>query len=175
MAHSRLHRAQTRNIRTRSRTGNEDVDKCKKPVKSTGNSVEAGVRLYERGLSKQREKELRVEAILEEEENSMFHPKINLISSYLTTDKNEEAIPIEDRLILHGELYNRKSKIREEMVMKMEADNSNSTYLSSTQPPRSPEKSVPIHAKTTGKLKIEVPNKKEFKKTTDGKTHPYLM
>ena len=93
----------------------------------------------------------------------------------MTTDKNEEAIPIEDRLILHGELYNRKSKIREEMVMKMEADNSNSTYLSSTQPPRSPEKSVPIHAKTTGKLKIEVPNKKEFKKTTDGKTHPYLM
>ena len=159
----------------RNRAGNEDVDKNKKPVKSTGNSVEAGVRLYERGLSKQREKQLRVEAILEEEEDTMFHPKINLISSYLTTDKNEDAIPIEDRLILHGELYNKKSKIREEMVMKMDTENSNSTYLSSTQSPRSPERSVPIHAKTTGKLKIEVPNKKQFKKTTDGKTYSYLM
>lgn len=159
----------------RNRADNEDVDKNKKPVKSTGNSVEAGVRLYERGLSKQREKQLRVEAILEEEEDTMFHPKINLISSYLTTDKNEDAIPIEDRLILHGELYNKKSKIREEMVMKMDAENSNSTYLSSTQSPRSPERSVPIHAKTTGKLKIEVPNKKQFKKTTDGKSYSYLM
>ena len=137
--------------------------------------AKAGVRLYERGLSKQREKQLRVEAILEEEEDTMFHPKINLISSYLTTDKNEDAIPIEDRLILHGELYNKKSKIREEMVMKMDTENSNSTYLSSTQSPRSPERSVPIHAKTTGKLKIEVPNKKQFKKTTDGKTYSYLM
>ena len=172
LAHSRLHRSQTRNLRSRNKGNIGD----KKEVKTFRNSTEAGVRLYERALMKRREKDLRMEALLEEERSCMFQPKINLVSSYITTDKNEDDIPIEDRLILHGELYNKKHKIREEIIEKMTVEENSRVYRNEYHPsplqsPSSPETPVPIHARSTGKLKIEVPSKKQFKKTTEGNTH----
>ena len=143
-----------------------------------GDTVETGVRLYERGIWKQRAKELRMEEMLEEERSAMFHPRINPVSSRLTSDKNEDDIPIEDRLILHGELYNRKSRIREEMLLKLEREQHSHIYKNKqprAQPAQSVDANVPVHAKSIGKLKIELPQSKEFKKITDGSEYLYFI
>ena len=140
--------------------------------------METGVRLYERGIWKQRAKELRMEEMLEEERSAMFHPRINPVSSRLTSDKNEDDIPIEDRLILHGELYNRKSRIREEMLLKLEKEQHSHIYKNKqprAQPAQSVDAKVPVHAKSIGKLRIELPQSKEFKKITDGSKYLYVI
>ena len=69
LAHSRLYRAQTRNIREKKRYECEH----KESISGNRSGVVAGNRLYERGLWQQRDKELRIEALIEEERRSSIH------------------------------------------------------------------------------------------------------
>ena len=137
--------------------------------------------------------------------SNLFKPKINEVSNRLTSDKNEDNIAIEDRLLLHGQMYGFKAKLREDILIKDKErecshiyTNNNDHYHAKLLSDKSSDvNDVPIHARTIGihtyvlihthsyihihnysyilthihtigKMKISIPKKKEYKKTTQG-------
>ena len=90
--------------------------------------------------------------------SNLFKPKINEVSNRLTSDKNEDNIAIEDRLLLHGQMYDYKAKLREDLLIKdterecshIHSNNNDHYHAMSSTDKSSDVNALSMHARTIG-------------------------